>query len=77
MITKHKFPISGSSIHARLSKVIGGQQSKVGSSITPFTISSKGSYYTTNTRVQKDMNKEIDTHWKHMRNNKSCMHHTK
>ncbi|RWV90065.1 hypothetical protein BHE74_00020088 [Ensete ventricosum] len=76
MTTKHKSLTSGSSIHPRLSEVIGGQQSKAGSSITPFTISGKGSHYPTNTRVQKDMNKEIDMHWKHMRNNESFMHHT-
>ncbi|RWW06386.1 hypothetical protein GW17_00030291 [Ensete ventricosum] len=76
MTTKYKTPTSGSSINPRLSEVIGGRQSKASSSIAPFTISGKGSHYPTNTKVQKDMNNEIDTHSKHMRNNESCMHHT-
>ncbi|RZS25257.1 hypothetical protein BHM03_00058439 [Ensete ventricosum] len=76
MTTKHKSPTSRSSIHPRLSEVIGGWQSKAGSSITPFTIFGKGSHYPTSTRVQTDMSKEIDMHQKHMRNNESCMHHT-
>ncbi|RRT55995.1 hypothetical protein B296_00037474, partial [Ensete ventricosum] len=55
-------PTFGSSIHPRLSKIIGGRQSIVGFSITPFTISCKGLHYPTNTKVQKDMSNEIDIH---------------
>ncbi|RRT52193.1 hypothetical protein B296_00046950 [Ensete ventricosum] len=42
-------------------------------SITPFTISDKGSHYPTNTGVQKDISNKFDIYRKHMRNNKSCM----
>ncbi|RWV78612.1 hypothetical protein GW17_00060391 [Ensete ventricosum] len=73
MTTKHKSLTFGSSIHPRLSEVIGGRQSKASSSITPFIISGKGSYYPTNIKVQKDMNNKIDMYRKHIRNNKSCM----
>ncbi|RRT38249.1 hypothetical protein B296_00046603 [Ensete ventricosum] len=43
-------------------------------SITPFTISSKGSHCPTNTGVQKHMSNEFSIYRKHMRNNKSYMH---
>ncbi|RRT47526.1 hypothetical protein B296_00021283 [Ensete ventricosum] len=42
-------------------------------SITPFTISGKGSPCPTNTGVQKDISNEFGIYRKHMRNNKSCM----
>ncbi|RWV85866.1 hypothetical protein GW17_00052304 [Ensete ventricosum] len=42
-------------------------------SITPFTISGKGSYCPTNTGVQKDMSNKFGIYQKHMRNNKSYM----
>ncbi|RWW72392.1 hypothetical protein BHE74_00019804 [Ensete ventricosum] len=74
MTTKHKSPTSRSFIHPRLSEVIGDQQSTRALSITPFTISGKGSHYPTNTGVQKDMSNEFDIYQKHMRNNKSYMH---
>ncbi|RRT39392.1 hypothetical protein B296_00025608, partial [Ensete ventricosum] len=35
-------------------------------SIAPFTISSKGSYYHTNTRIQKDMSNKRDIYRKHI-----------
>ncbi|RWW03605.1 hypothetical protein GW17_00033232 [Ensete ventricosum] len=73
MITKHKSPKSRSSIHPRLSEVIGGQQSTWALSITPFTISGKGSHCPTNTRVQKDMSNEFGLYRKNMQNNKSYM----
>ncbi|RZS01900.1 hypothetical protein BHM03_00031851 [Ensete ventricosum] len=73
MITKHKSPTSRSSIHPRLSEVIGGQQSTWALSITPFTISGKGSHCPTNTRVQKDMSNEFGLYRKNMQNNKSYM----
>ncbi|RRT49907.1 hypothetical protein B296_00002351 [Ensete ventricosum] len=73
MTTKHKSPISGSSIHPRLSEVIGGRQNIWALSITPFIISSKGSHYPTNTRVQKNMSNEFDIYHKHMWNNESYM----
>ncbi|RWV92016.1 hypothetical protein GW17_00045652 [Ensete ventricosum] len=73
MTTKHKSPTSGSSIHLRLSEVIGGKQSTRALSITPFTISSKGSHCPTNTGVQKDMSNEFGIYRKHKRNNKSIM----
>ncbi|RRT32254.1 hypothetical protein B296_00043881 [Ensete ventricosum] len=44
MTTKHKFSTSRSFIHSRLNEVIGGRQSTRALSITPFTISGKGSY---------------------------------
>ncbi|RWW29113.1 hypothetical protein BHE74_00042176 [Ensete ventricosum] len=62
-----------SSIHPRLSEVIGGRQSTSALSITPFTISSKGSHCLTNIGVQKDMNNKFGIYQKHMRNNKSYM----
>ncbi|RRT34749.1 hypothetical protein B296_00020170 [Ensete ventricosum] len=71
MTTKHKSPTSRSSIHPRLSEVIGGRQSTRALSITPFTISGKGSHCPTNTRVQKDMSNKFGIYRKHMRNNKS------
>ncbi|RWV77210.1 hypothetical protein GW17_00061995 [Ensete ventricosum] len=74
MTTKHKSPTSRSSIHPRLSEVIGDQQSTRALSITPFTISGKGLHYPTSTGVQKDMSNEFDIYQKHMRNNKSYMH---
>ncbi|RWW36703.1 hypothetical protein BHE74_00058255 [Ensete ventricosum] len=42
-------------------------------SITPFTVSSKGSHCPINTGVQKDISNKFDIYWKHMRNNKSYM----
>ncbi|RRT70731.1 hypothetical protein B296_00013886 [Ensete ventricosum] len=74
MTTKYKSPTSRSSIHPRLSEVIGDQQSTRALSITPFTIYGNGSYCCTNTRVQKDMSNKFDIYRKHMRNNKSYMH---
>ncbi|RRT69837.1 hypothetical protein B296_00016818 [Ensete ventricosum] len=74
MTTKHKSHTSRSSIHPCLSEVIRGQQSTRALSITPFTISGKGSHYPTNTRVQKDMSNKFDIYRKHMQNNKSYMH---
>ncbi|RRT31307.1 hypothetical protein B296_00057652 [Ensete ventricosum] len=74
MTTKRKSPTSRSSIHLRLSEVIGGRQSTRALSITLFTISSKGSHCPTNTRVQKDMSNKFDIYRKHMRNNKSYIH---
>ncbi|RWW39134.1 hypothetical protein BHE74_00055565 [Ensete ventricosum] len=65
--------MSRSSIHLRLSEVIGGRQSTRALNITPFTISGKGSHCPTNTRVQKDMSNEFGIYRKHMRNNKSYM----
>ncbi|RZS25797.1 hypothetical protein BHM03_00059063 [Ensete ventricosum] len=70
MTTKYKSPTSGSSIHPRLSKVIGGANTWA-LSITPFIISNKDLHYPTNTRVQKDMSNEFDIYRKHMQNNKS------
>ncbi|RWW30958.1 hypothetical protein BHE74_00058029 [Ensete ventricosum] len=43
-------------------------------SITPFTISSKGSHYPTNTGVQKDMSNKSGIYQKHMRNNEIYMY---
>ncbi|RRT40436.1 hypothetical protein B296_00017367 [Ensete ventricosum] len=43
-------------------------------SITPFTISNKGSHYPTNTGVQKDMSNKSGIYRKHMRNNKIYMY---
>ncbi|RRT32597.1 hypothetical protein B296_00050324 [Ensete ventricosum] len=74
MTTKHKSPTSRSSIHPRLSEVIGGWQSTRALSITPFIISGKGSHYPTNTEVQKDMSNEFGIYRKHMRNNKSYIY---
>ncbi|RZR96690.1 hypothetical protein BHM03_00025744 [Ensete ventricosum] len=74
MTTKHKSLTSRSFIHLRLSDVIGGRQSTRALSITPFTISGKGSHCPTNTRVQKDMSNKFGIYRKHMRNNKSYMH---
>ncbi|RWV87549.1 hypothetical protein GW17_00050439 [Ensete ventricosum] len=51
--------MSRSSIHPRLTEVIGGRQSTRALSITPFTISSKGSHCPTNTQVQKDVSNEF------------------
>ncbi|RZS28127.1 hypothetical protein BHM03_00061687 [Ensete ventricosum] len=73
MTTKYKSPTSWSSIHPRLSEVIGSRQSTRALSITPFTISGKGSYYPTNTGVQKDMSNKFDIYRKHMQNNKLYM----
>ncbi|RRT38222.1 hypothetical protein B296_00034672 [Ensete ventricosum] len=73
MTTKHKSPTSKSSIHPRLSEVIGGRQSIWALRITQFTISSKGSHCPTNTGVQKDMSNKFGIYQKHMRNNKSYM----
>ncbi|RWV98598.1 hypothetical protein GW17_00038542 [Ensete ventricosum] len=58
--------MSRSSIHPRLSEVIGGRQSMRALSITPFTISGKGSHCPTNTEVQKDMSNEFGLYRKHM-----------
>ncbi|RRT70713.1 hypothetical protein B296_00030351 [Ensete ventricosum] len=74
MTTKHKSPTFGSSIHPYLSEVIGVRQSTRALSITPFIISGKVSHCPTNTGVQKDMGNEFGIYWKHIRNNKSCMH---
>ncbi|RRT42942.1 hypothetical protein B296_00042793 [Ensete ventricosum] len=63
-----------SSVHPRLSEVIGGRQSTRALSITPFTISDKGSRCPTNTEVQKDMSNGFGLYRKHMWNNKSYMH---
>ncbi|RWV88265.1 hypothetical protein BHE74_00045441 [Ensete ventricosum] len=52
--------MSRSSIHQRLSEVIGGRQSTRALSITLFIISGKYSHYPINTRVQKDMSNEFD-----------------
>ncbi|RZS00993.1 hypothetical protein BHM03_00030790 [Ensete ventricosum] len=73
MTTKHKSPTSRSSIHRRLSEVIGDRQSKRALSITPFIISGKGSHCPTNIRVQKDMSNKFGIYRKHMRNSKSYM----
>ncbi|RRT50893.1 hypothetical protein B296_00029570 [Ensete ventricosum] len=73
MTTKHKPPTSGSSIHQCLSEVIGGRKSTWALTITPFTISGKGSHCPTNTGVQKDMSNEFDIYRKYIRNNKSYM----
>ncbi|RZS18220.1 hypothetical protein BHM03_00050453 [Ensete ventricosum] len=56
----------GSSIHKCLSKVIGGRKSTWALSITPFTISGKGSHCPTNTGVQKDMSNEFDIYRKYI-----------
>ncbi|RWV97719.1 hypothetical protein GW17_00039473 [Ensete ventricosum] len=74
MTTKHKSPTSTSSIHPCLSELIGGRQSTRSLSITPFTISGKGSHCPTNTGVQKDMSNKFDIYRKHMWNKKSYMH---
>ncbi|RWV93985.1 hypothetical protein GW17_00043519 [Ensete ventricosum] len=73
MTTKYKSPTSRSSIHPHLSEVIGGRQSTRALSITPFTISAKGSHCPTNTGVQKDIGNKFGIYRKHMRNNKSYM----
>ncbi|RRT32111.1 hypothetical protein B296_00056529 [Ensete ventricosum] len=73
MTTKHKSPTSRSSIHPCLSEVIEGRQSTWALSITPFTISCKGSHCPTNTEVQKDMSNKFGIYRKHMQNNKSYM----
>ncbi|RWV79508.1 hypothetical protein GW17_00059352 [Ensete ventricosum] len=73
MTTKHKSPTSRSSIHPRLSEVIGDRQNIRALSITSFTISGKDSHCPTNTRVQKDTSNEFCIYWKHMLNNKSYM----
>ncbi|RWV77481.1 hypothetical protein GW17_00061678 [Ensete ventricosum] len=65
--------MSRSSIHPRLSEVIGGRQSTWALSITHFIISGKGSHCPTNTGVQKDMSNKFDIYRKHMWNNKSYM----
>ncbi|RWW72122.1 hypothetical protein BHE74_00020089 [Ensete ventricosum] len=66
--------MSDSSIHPHLSEVIGGRQSMRALSITPFIISSKGSHYLTNTRVQKDISNKSGIYRKHMRNNEIYMY---
>ncbi|RRT31551.1 hypothetical protein B296_00032931 [Ensete ventricosum] len=71
MTTKHKSPTSRSSIHPRLSEVIGDRQSIPALSITSFTISDKESHCPTNTGVQKDMSNKFDIYQKHLQNNKS------
>ncbi|RWW42624.1 hypothetical protein BHE74_00051832 [Ensete ventricosum] len=43
-------------------------------SITPFSISGKGSYCPTNTRVQKDISNKFGIYRKYMRNNKSYIY---
>ncbi|RWV89607.1 hypothetical protein GW17_00048238, partial [Ensete ventricosum] len=43
-------------------------------SITPFTISGKGSHYPTNTEIQKDISNKRDIYRKHMRNNEIYMY---
>ncbi|RZR93158.1 hypothetical protein BHM03_00021583 [Ensete ventricosum] len=55
-----------SSVHPRLSEVIGGRQSTRALSITPFTISDKGSRCPINTGVQKGMSNEFGLYRKHM-----------
>ncbi|RRT31283.1 hypothetical protein B296_00053596 [Ensete ventricosum] len=60
MTTKHKSPTFRSSIHPRLSEVIGSRQSTKALSITPFTISGKESHCPTNTEVQKDMSNKFN-----------------
>ncbi|RWV80756.1 hypothetical protein GW17_00057919 [Ensete ventricosum] len=77
MTIKHKSPTSRSSIHPRLSEIIGGWQSTRALSITPFTISGKGSNYPINIGVQKDMSNKFGIYQKHMQNNKSYMHPNK
>ncbi|RRT36866.1 hypothetical protein B296_00031685 [Ensete ventricosum] len=66
MTSKHKSPTSRSSIHPRLSEIIGGRQSTRALSITPFIIFGKGSYCPTNTEVQKDMSNKFDIYQKHI-----------
>ncbi|RZS14556.1 hypothetical protein BHM03_00046261 [Ensete ventricosum] len=73
MTTKHRSPTSRSSIHPRLSEVIGGQQSTQALNITPFIITGKGLHCPTNTGVQKDISNKFGIYWKHMLNNKSYM----
>ncbi|RRT53504.1 hypothetical protein B296_00002451 [Ensete ventricosum] len=73
MTTKHKSLTSRSSIHPRLSEVIGGWQSTWALSITLFTIFGKGSYCPIDTGVQKHMSNKFDIYRKHMQNNKSYM----
>ncbi|RRT32143.1 hypothetical protein B296_00030426 [Ensete ventricosum] len=58
--------MSKSSIHPRLSEVIGGWHSTRALSITPFTISGKGSHCPTNTGVQKDISNKFGIYQKHM-----------
>ncbi|RRT66779.1 hypothetical protein B296_00013026 [Ensete ventricosum] len=65
MTTKHKPPTSRSSIHPRLSEVIGGRQSTRALRITLFIISGKDSHCPTNTGVQKDMRNEFGIYRKH------------
>ncbi|RWW02442.1 hypothetical protein BHE74_00044488 [Ensete ventricosum] len=57
-----------------MSEVIGGQQSMRALSITPFTISGKGSHCPTKTEIQKDMSNKFGIYWKHRQNNKSYIH---
>ncbi|RWV93975.1 hypothetical protein GW17_00043526 [Ensete ventricosum] len=71
MTIKPKSPTSRSSIHPRLSEVIGGWQSTWVLSRTPLTISGKGSHCSINTGVQKNMSNKFDIYRKHMWNNKS------
>ncbi|RWW18267.1 hypothetical protein GW17_00017759 [Ensete ventricosum] len=49
-----------------MSEVIGGRQSMQALSITPFTISGKGSHCPTNTGVQKDMSNKFGIYRKHI-----------
>ncbi|RWV88599.1 hypothetical protein GW17_00049303 [Ensete ventricosum] len=73
MTTKRKSHTSRSSIHPRLSEVIGGRQSTQALSITPFTIYGNGSHYPTNTEVQKNISNKFGIYQEHIRNNKSYM----
>ncbi|RWW27236.1 hypothetical protein GW17_00008345 [Ensete ventricosum] len=72
MTTKCKSPTS-SSIHPHLSEVIRGRQSTQALSITPFTISGKGSHCPINIGVQKDISNKFGIYRKYIRNNKSYM----
>ncbi|RWW76830.1 hypothetical protein BHE74_00015052 [Ensete ventricosum] len=73
MTTKHKSLTSGSSIHPHPSEVSGVDKSIAVLNTIPFTISSKGQEYPTNTRVQKYMSNKSDIYRKHTRNNKIYM----
>ncbi|RWW39574.1 hypothetical protein BHE74_00055082 [Ensete ventricosum] len=56
----------GSSIHPRLSEVIGGNRTSWALNITSFTIFDKGSHYPINTIVQKDISNKSGIYRKHM-----------
>ncbi|RRT35750.1 hypothetical protein B296_00026834 [Ensete ventricosum] len=75
MTTKHKSPTSESSIHPRLSEVIGADKSIAGSEHNkyPLPFLAKVHKYPTNTRVQKDMSNKSDISRKHMQNNEIYM----